>query len=169
VAVDEPQDLPGLVDAVEVLSLHGDILPSDQAFAHVLDLIRRGLRFAAVRRGGSPNVGVTAFSEVPRQQTVLTRLTQLLPYALGNGQPEVEAKKPAPEMGAEETGRASSATGYLLIEEMVGFVFASGEKGGEVLGMTSPPRRRIVRGSYPPDPVRALKGQEPGVKSSLNR
>jgi hypothetical protein len=112
---------------------------------------------------------LTAFSEVPRQQTVLTRLTQLLPYALGNGQPEVEAKKPAPEMGAEETGRASSATGYLLIEEMVGFVFASGEKGGEVLGMTSPPRRRIVRGSYPPDPVRALKGQEPGVKSSLNR
>jgi uncharacterized membrane protein YgcG len=31
-------------------------------------------------------------------------------------------------MGAQETGRASSATGYLLIEGMVGFVFASEEK-----------------------------------------
>jgi hypothetical protein len=30
-------------------------------------------------------------------------------------------------MGAQrETGRASSATGYLLIEEMVGLVFATG-------------------------------------------
>jgi hypothetical protein len=47
--VGELQDPLGLVDAVEVLSLHGDILPSDQASAHVLGLIRRGLRFAAVR------------------------------------------------------------------------------------------------------------------------
>ena len=40
-------------------------------------------------------------------------------------QPEVEAEKPAPIMGANETGRASGATGYLLTEEMVGFVMAS--------------------------------------------
>jgi hypothetical protein len=36
-------------------------------------------------------------------------------------------------MGAQETGRASGATGYLLIEEMAGFVFASGRSGKEVV------------------------------------
>jgi hypothetical protein len=35
-------------------------------------------------------------------------------------------------MGAYETGRASSATGYLPIEEMAGFRFASGRSGKEV-------------------------------------
>src|SRR5829696_3310500 len=44
-------------------------------------------------------------------------------------QPEVEAEKPAPIMGANETGRASGATGYLLTEEMVGFVIASDRRG----------------------------------------
>ena len=36
-------------------------------------------------------------------------------------------------MGAYEMGRASSATGYLLAEELVGFMFASGPKGMEVM------------------------------------
>jgi hypothetical protein len=62
--VGELQDLLGLVDAVEVLSLHRDILPSERASAHVVGLVRRGRRFAAVLRGVSPNVVVTAFYEV---------------------------------------------------------------------------------------------------------
>ena len=39
---------------------------------------------------------------------------------------------PAPNVGAQETGRASGATGYLPIEEMAAFRFASGRSGKEV-------------------------------------
>jgi hypothetical protein len=41
--VGELQDLLGLVDAVEVLSLHGDILPSERASAHVVALFGAAL------------------------------------------------------------------------------------------------------------------------------
>src|SRR3954449_8950795 len=53
--VGELQDLLGLVDATEVLSLHGDILPSERASAHVVGLVRRDLRFdvATLVRGTS--------------------------------------------------------------------------------------------------------------------
>jgi hypothetical protein len=43
-SVGELQDLLGLLDATEVLSLHGYILPSERASAHVFGLVRRGLR-----------------------------------------------------------------------------------------------------------------------------
>jgi hypothetical protein len=52
---------------------------------------------------------------------------------LGKEQPEVEAHKPAPTLGAKERGIASGATGYLLTEERVGFVFASGRRGMEMM------------------------------------
>jgi hypothetical protein len=45
-------------------------------------------------------------------------------------------------VGAQETGRASSATGYLLIEEMVGFVSALGCMRREVMARGLPRRRQ---------------------------
>ena len=36
-------------------------------------------------------------------------------------------------MGASKAGRASSATGYLLTEKMVGLAFTSGCRGMEVM------------------------------------
>ena len=55
------------------------------------------------KRGGqpySPECVEGKFSEVRRKQNVLTHLPQLILCALGKGQPEVEAEKPAPIMGA---------------------------------------------------------------------
>src|SRR5215203_1078983 len=71
-------------------------------------------------------------------------------------QPEVEAEKPAPIMGANETGRASGATGYLLTEEMVGFVIASDRRG------TTDSSNDEGVGSLRGRPLRVLACHRPG-------
>jgi len=58
----------------------------------------------------------------------------VLPYQLKIHTAQGGGLEARPNYGrSKETGRASGATGYLLTEEIVGFVFASGPKGREVM------------------------------------
>ena len=66
-------ELQNLVDAVEVLSLHGDILPSDQASAHVLALF--GVASALLRSDvlGTHSSGPYSERTIPNDMSILLR------------------------------------------------------------------------------------------------